>query len=151
MGRGASYIQEIRRMDRMELLIDGIEPEIERDVLMGLRFHVKKYSAPTEYRRIEIHLKGKTWRQHGLIPLPKQYRGYFPGYKVQFIFETDIGEITTRVTSAPRGTPNGDPEAGNYIQGGLKPWYDRHRELNEGNKLIIEVIESKRRYRLSYH
>lgn len=140
--------EEIRRIDRMELLIDGIEPEIERGVLKCLRFQVKKYSVPTGDKRIEIPLNGISWKKHGLIPLPKQYRGYFPGYKVQFILETDIGEITTRVTSAPRGTPKGDPEAGYYIQGGLRPWYERHRELREGDKLIIEVIEPKERYRL---
>ena len=143
--------EEIRRMGRMELLIEGIEPEIERGVLKCLRFQVKKYSVPTGDKRIEIPLNGISWRKYSLIPLPKQYRGYFPGYKIPFILETeDIGEITTKVTAAPKETLKGDPEAGSRIQGGLKPWYDRHRELNEGNKLIIEVIESKRRYRLSY-
>ena len=142
--------EKIRRMNGMELLIDSIEPEIERGVLVSLKFHVKRYTPFPTGRRIEIKLKGKSWRKYGLIPLPKRYREYFPGYKIPFILETDIGEIKTKVTSAPRGTPHGDPEAGNVIQGGLRPWYDRHRELREGDILIIEIIEPMRRYKLSY-
>jgi len=100
--------------------------------------------------RIEIILNNlHTPRKWGLIPLPREYRSFFPGFKVPFILETDIGEITTKVTSDRKGTKIGDAEAGKYIQGGLKPWYDRHRELKGGNILIIEVIEPKKRYRLS--
>jgi hypothetical protein len=100
--------------------------------------------------RIEIILNNlHTPRKFGLIPLPREYRSFFPGYKIPFILETDIGEIKTKVTSGPKGTKIGDPEAGKYITGGLKPWYESHRELREGNKLIIEVIEPKKRYRLS--
>jgi hypothetical protein len=99
---------------------------------------------------IEIILKHlHTPRKWSLIQLPREYRTLFPGYKVPFILETDIGRITTKVTSGPKGTKIGDPEAGQYIAGGLKPWYDAHRELKEGNKLIIEVIEPKKSYRLS--
>jgi len=100
--------------------------------------------------RVEIILNNlHTPRKWGLIPLPREYRSFFPGYKVPFILETDMGEITTKVTSGSKGTKFGDNEAGNYIQGGLKPWYDRHRELKEGNKFIIEVIQPKKKYRLS--
>ena len=100
--------------------------------------------------RIEIVLNNLySPRKWGLISLPREYRSFFPGYKISFILDTDIGEILTKVTSAPKGTNIGDLEAGNYISGGLKPWYDRHIELKEGNKLVIEVIEPKKRYRLS--
>ena len=99
--------------------------------------------------RIEIILHNlHTPKRYALIPIPKEYRRFFPGYKVPFALETDIGEIRTKVTSAPRDTEYGDPDAGNYIQGGLKPWYNKHKDLKEGDKLIIEVIEPKKRYRL---
>ncbi|HUU18166.1 MAG TPA: hypothetical protein VMW72_13535 [Sedimentisphaerales bacterium] len=90
-----------------------------------------------------------TPKKYALIPIPQKYRSFFPGYKIPFILETNIGEIKTQVTSGPRGTEIGDPEAGKYIQGGLKPWYDTHGELKQGNTLIIEVIEPKKRYKLS--
>jgi len=89
-------------------------------------------------------------KKYGLINLTKQNRGFFPGYKENFILETDVGEITTRVTSASRpGVQIGDPVEGNYIQGGLKPWYEKHQELKDGDKLIITVIEPKKRYKLN--
>ena len=100
-------------------------------------------------QKIEIILhKIHSPTKYALIPIPKEYRRFFPGYKVPFILETDIGEIMTKVTSAPIDSKPGDPDAGNYIQGGLKPWYNKHRDLKEGDKLIIEVIEPKKRYRL---
>lgn len=99
--------------------------------------------------KIEIILRNlHTPRRYALIPIPKEYRRFFPGYKVPFVLKTDIGEIRTKVTSAPKGTEYGDSDAGNYIQGGLKPWYNKHKDLKEGDKLIIEVIEPKKRYRL---
>ena len=90
-------------------------------------------------------------RKYALINLPKEHRSFFSGYKIPFILETDIGEIQTKVTSAPKGTEYGDPKAGNYIQGGLKPWYGKHSDLKEGDKLIIEMVEPKKRYRLKVH
>lgn len=89
-------------------------------------------------------------RKFGLINLTKQNRGFFPGYKEKFILKTDIGEILTKVTSASRpGVQIGDPVEGAYIQGGLKPWYEKHRELIDGDKLIITVIEPKKKYKLN--
>lgn len=105
------------------------------------------FTKPTN--KIEIILYNLyTPKRYALIPIPKKYRSFFPGYKVPFTLETDIGEIRTKVTSAPKGTEYGDPDAGNYIQGGLKPWYNKHRDLKEGDKLIIEMLEPKKKYRL---
>lgn len=123
------------------------QPDLPKNVPNSRTKHI--FSNP---QRIEITLENKlhSATRYALIPLPQDYRSFFPGYKMPFILETtDVGEMTTHVTSAPAGTKNGDPEAGKYIVGKLKPWYDAHRELKEGNKLIIEAIESKKRYRLS--
>lgn len=104
----------------------------------------------SKLEKVEILLNNlHTPRKFALIPVPIDYRGFFPGYKVSFILETDIGPITTKVTSAPKDTKIGDPHAGKYIQGGLKPWYDNHEDLKQGNRLVIEVIEPKKRYRLT--
>lgn len=87
--------------------------------------------------------------KHNLIRFRKQDRNFFPGYKIPFILETDIGEITTKITSrSNKEAKVGDLQAGSYICGGLKPWYDKHEELKEGDTLIIEVIESQKRYKL---
>lgn len=88
-------------------------------------------------------------RNFAVIPVPKQKRGFFPGYKVYFDLETDVGIIKTRMTSAPKGTPVGDPTGGAYIQGNLRQWYDRHPEFKSGLKLCFEVIKLGEKYRLS--
>lgn len=90
-----------------------------------------------------------TPKTYSLIPLPKIFRHFFPGYKVEFELETDIGIIYTKVTSGRAGTKYGDPVAGAYVQGGLKKWYDAHPELKNGSILIISIIEPKKRYSLS--
>ena len=106
------------------------------------------YSKSTN--QIEITLKNlHSSKKYALIRVPRELRYLFPGYKVPFILETDIGEVTTQVTSAPKGVKMGDPEAGQYIQGGLKPWYNKHKELKVGSKLVLEILESKKRYRLN--
>lgn len=105
---------------------------------------------PPDERIVDIKLSNiHTPRKFALIPLPKDKRAFFPGFKMDFVLETDAGEITTRVTSAPKGTPQGDPDAGAYIQGNLRPWYAKHQELRQGDILRIEAVEPYKRYRLS--
>lgn len=100
--------------------------------------------------KIEIVLNNlHTPKKYALIPLPKELRYLFPGFKVKFELETDIGLILTKVTSGPKGTEYGDPVVGNYIQGNLKRWYEAHPELKNGNTLIISVVEPKKRYSLT--
>ena len=88
--------------------------------------------------------------RYALIPIPKMKRRFFPSYKLPFVLETDVGEFETHVTSAPKGTPVGDPDQGKYIQGGLRKWFDAHRaQLSNGVTLHIEALESGKRYKLS--
>lgn len=99
---------------------------------------------------IEIELSNLySPRRWALIPVPRKKRRFFPGYKVYFDLETDTGAITTRVVSAPKGTPLGDLNGGAYIQGGLRPWYNSHPELKPGDRLRFEALEPGKRYRLS--
>ena len=103
-----------------------------------------------EEKVIEIELRNLySPRRWALIPVPRVKRRFFPGYKVYFDLETDTQAIRTRVTSAPKGTPVGDPNGGRYIQGGLRPWYNSHSELKPGDRLRFEALEPGKRYRLS--
>jgi hypothetical protein len=88
-------------------------------------------------------------RTYHLFPIPKKYRRFFPGYKVDFELDTDLGVLTTRVTSAPDGTLDGDPEGGAYIQKNLRNWYNAHKELTDGARLQIDALDPGKRYRLS--
>lgn len=99
--------------------------------------------------KIEVNLNAPSYIKYSVIPFPKETRHLFPGFKVKFELETDVGLILTKVTSASAGTKYGDSLAGNYIQGGLKRWFDSHPELKEGATLILSVIEPKKRYSLS--
>jgi hypothetical protein len=88
-------------------------------------------------------------RKWALIPVPREKRRFFPGYKVYFDLETDTQTIRTRVTSAPKGTPIGDPNGGSCIQGGLRPWFNSHSELKQRDRFRFEALEPGKRYRLS--
>lgn len=115
--------------------------------------NVSNFSNLDSYKKIdnsvEIIIKNiDSAKKYNLIYFPKNIRDFFPGYKIPFTFETDIGEISTKITSAPKGTEIGDPSRGSYIQGGLKPWYEKHQELKNGDKLIITVVEPKKRYKI---
>jgi len=86
---------------------------------------------------------------YSLIPLADSVRMFFPGYKSKFILETVAGDIETRVTSAPDGTPVGTAGKGRYIQGGLTDWFRIHkREIESGLCLRIGQIEKWKRYKL---
>jgi hypothetical protein len=123
-------------------------PNVTLRGILGLDGKDSIDQGPPE-KPLEIELKNLySPRRWALIPVPKKKRRFFPGYKVPFQLVTDIGDITTRVTSAPKGTPIGDPNGGVYIQGGLRKWYDNHPELKDGTKLRIEVLEPGKRYKL---
>jgi hypothetical protein len=97
---------------------------------------------------LEVTIRNMTQRKYALFYLPKNHRRFFPGYKVDFVLETDVGDTITRVTSAKAGTPIGDPDAGAYIQGGLKQWYDKHPEVTLGKKVRFECVEPYKKYKL---
>jgi len=134
-------------------LVFGTPNEVIR-VVLGLDRRkpaptLEKGSNANSTEAIEIQLDSLyTARKWALIPIPKDKRTFFPGYKVNFDLETDCGVLTTHVTSAPRGTPYGDPKGGAYIQSKLRPWFDNHPRLRDGAKLRIEALEAGKRYKL---
>lgn len=97
---------------------------------------------------LEIPITSPTNFNFHLFIIPKERRSFFPGYKIQFILETDLGELITHVSSAKAGTEIGDMKAGIYIQSKLADWYRAHRNLKIGDKVLFSVIEPMKRYRL---
>ena len=97
---------------------------------------------------IEITVRNPSFIKFHLFYIPKTSRRFFPGYKIPFKLETDIGGIETCVTSAPASTQVGDPDAGAYIQANLAEWYRRHPTIRVGDNVMFEVIEPMKRYRL---
>jgi hypothetical protein len=134
--------KELQR--RAQPLVDTPNSVLRK--ILGLTEH----KVSNEEKVIEIGLSSiYSPRKWALIPVPRKKRRFFPGYKVYFHLETDIGAIRTRVTSAPKGTPVGDPNGGAYIQGSLPPWYNSHPELKPGDRFRFEALEPGKRYRLS--
>jgi hypothetical protein len=82
------------------------------------------------------------------LPIFHNYRGLFPGFKIPFKLETDIGMIETDVYAVePKRWREGDMNSGACFYKGLSRWFKAHR-LKPGDKLIIEVIDPMKRYRL---
>ena len=141
---------------RAEPLVDNPNSVLRR--LFGLNGKVadgqlstsgEKRTETTE-KAIEIEPKNMdASRSYHYIPVPKAKRRFFPGYKVAFDLETDSGVVRTYVTSAPKGTPYGDTDGGNYIQSKLADWFTNHREIRTGDRLRFECLEPGKRYKLS--
>lgn len=99
-------------------------------------------------KRLEIAVRNPSFIKYHLFYIPKGGRRFFPGYKIPFKLETDIGEIETHVTSDRQDTQVGDPDAGKYIRSNLIKWYRQHPTIKVGDKVVFEVIEPMKRYRL---
>lgn len=84
---------------------------------------------------------------YNILSVPRYYREFFPGYKIPFVFNTNVGSLEVKVTSAPKDTKIGDPRAGNYIVGGLSQWY-YHNKTDEGDKIRITQIKKHKKYEL---
>jgi hypothetical protein len=97
---------------------------------------------------LDITINNATFKNSHLIFIPKDRRRFFPGYKVPFTLETDVGTIQTHVSSAREGTRVGDPDAGVYIQSKLADWYRAHSGIKIGDKVRFVTIEPMKRYRL---
>lgn len=136
--------KELQR--RAEPLVDDVNSVLKKILLVtGDDFEFKE-------KEIRVKLTSASImgaRKYSLIPIPREKRRFFPGYKVDFQLELDDNVITTRITSAPKGTLRGDPYGGVRIQGNLKSWYSDHPEVKEGSVLLVESLESSKKYKLS--
>lgn len=90
-----------------------------------------------EYKIGYIELELKPYMiEYGRLFVSKEKRAVFPDYGSPLELETDVGTVKTRF------------EEGGYIWTGTGKWFGAHPELTAGQKLIIEVVEPKKRYRL---
>ncbi len=96
---------------------------------------------------LTIPITTETPLDYSLIPVSKDHRDFFPGYKKDFTIKSNVGDLTAHVTSAPRGNKVGDPEAGSYICGGLRQWYDANK-VKVGDEIVIRQLERHEVYRI---
>lgn len=113
--------------------------------------------APEKSARIEIRLpyprtlEGEpSWKKYRLVPISQKIRHLFPGYKIPFEVDSDIGTFDAYVSSAVKSTFTGDKSAGSYLKGsGLTRWFDYHPELKPGDVVVFEIQENTKKYKLS--
>lgn len=86
----------------------------------------------------EITLQPAYIKYH-YIHIPAARKGLFPGSDTTLELETDIGVIEAGFYIGPYGLG---------FQKGLAKWFRAHPELKVGDRLVIEVIEPMKRYRL---
>ena len=127
-------------------LIDTPNTVLRR--ILGLNGN-KKVVAQGNVIEIQLNNLNTYCRKWSLIPVLKDKRHFFPGFKESFELITDAGVFRAHVTSAPKGTPVGHPDAGVYITGKLRQWYEKNPQLRDGDKLRIEALEPGKRYKLS--
>ena len=133
----------------LKLVVTGIHRKVEQGVLKEIildvsHFEISKESKPVQ--KIEVTLPESAIK-YSYIAVPKRHRNLFPGYKVPFILETNIGEIETYITGGFATDTVGDPNAGSYFAKGMSKWF-KHNDVKGGDKVVIEIIDPKKRYRL---
>jgi len=84
---------------------------------------------------VQLELKDYMMK-YSRLHVPKANKDLFPDYGSTFELETNIGIIQTRL------------EESGQMWTGMSKWFHSHRELRAGQKVIIEVVEPKKRYRL---
>lgn len=87
------------------------------------------------------------FRKYPLIPIRREHRRLFPGFKEPFILETDAGNIKTWVAGA-KNAARGNPDAGAFLRAGIPEWYRHHPELGGSSKVQIRVVEPMKKYHL---
>lgn len=90
-------------------------------------------------------------REYGILHVTKETRGFFTGYRRQFILETDVKPFVIHLTASENGTEVGSeeggylchpspqkiegrllahaPDADHHIKGSLKRWFDAHPKV----------------------
>jgi hypothetical protein len=138
-------IREKHRInEETEVKAKRIEP------LEMLNYRARNVFSKISDKGIEITLNASAYIKSRVLPCSAEFRHLFPGYKVKFELETDIGKIMAHVTSESKSkeAKYGDAARGRYIAG-VRKWYDSHPELKRGSVLVLSVIEPQKKYSLS--
>ena len=110
--------------NRAEPLVDTPNSVLRRLLFQSVKQNPQHEPEPLSTKTIQFPIETlHSAVSYSLIPIPKKYRYYFPGYKIKFKLESGLDTYDTQVTSALDGTPYGDPMGGVRIQGNLGPWF----------------------------
>jgi len=131
----AMYSEIKSNVFKQTLVQNRIGAQEIHEFLSRLIFNPPILVVVIEKRTKELELK-PYMIEYGRLFVPKEKRALFPDCGSPLELETDVGIIKTRF------------EEGGYIWTGTGKWFGSHPELTAGQKLIIEVAEPEKRYRL---
>ena len=103
--------------------------------------------------------------KYGIIELNNETREFFPGYRKQFILQTDIRLFVMHLSGSEKGTEIGSvyggylshprprdikekffrqiPDCRHHIKGSFKRWYDEHPEIESEHYIRIYKLEEE--------
>ncbi len=84
------------------------------------------------------------WKKYSFLDIPKKFRRFFPGYKIPFTIQTDVGTFETHITGAYADAEEGDADAGWYLSKGFSKFYRNHPDLEIGDIIIFTNIAEKK-------
>jgi len=93
----------------------------------------------------DVSLKTAAAVKYTLIPLPREARQHFPGYRVPFTIKYGDKEIVTHVASASKGTEVG-ALAGTFISKGMRQLYEDHPEIKQTRELRFRAVNPGKVY-----
>lgn len=128
------------------LKIERITP-IRKEGSFKVEVNYSSFKRTEEVEEIKVVLR-KSHIEYSHIYVPSEFRDFFPGYEIPFTVETNIGEIETYITGASAGTEKGNATAGSYFSKGMTEWFNAHPALEAGDKVMIEIVKPKERYKL---
>ena len=123
--------------------IDSLPLLTKREVADKILDKVVGLLTKQPLQRMEITLWPRSRTGEGSsfhIDIPEDKTDFFPNYRVPFIIETDIGELETHIV------PKHTKYSKDHFH--LAKWFKSHPELKPKDKLVIEIIEPKKKYRL---
>jgi len=88
-----------------------------------------------------------TSHQYNYMPVKKDNRKFFPGFKIPFQLEFDDQNIETAIVSSVNKNPVIGSLDGSYFSRNVNKIYQAHPELVETKKMTIEVITPGEIYR----
>lgn len=142
--------------DRLPFVLEDIQPVMENGLLKELKFEIGLFDETSNEETSIIQKNRKKIIEKKLpqasldykfIGVPREFRNLFPGYKIPFILETNVGELETYIVG-DSSSKIGDGAAGTFISKGMTKWFKHNSDIKPGDKVVIEVIDPGKRYKL---
>jgi hypothetical protein len=126
----------------------GIQTPTGEESSTAAQRPLPKAAAPikSKFPYVDIR-KAPADHEYGIIHIQQEFKSFFPGYRIQFLLETDIRPFVMHMTAGTNGSRRGAEEGGyichpkcneieeefqqvrdatHHIRGSFLRWYDAH-------------------------